>query len=157
MFTNLVSSINLHTKERGALNAICTKYAISVESNVVQMIDKSIQIIGGESGYNLWVKDSAYTGSADFKTAMSGVYLVYPLATPTTETLTPFDYPQSVGSLEEITDYKVEQEDRDVSIPTGHMTEYMGKGGEFTLPTLPKTPSVLAFDGHNFFWKPETT
>ena len=114
-------------------------------------------INNGGSAMMIAVRDSNYTSAADFKASLSGVYLVYKKATPTTETLTPFDYPQSVGSIEEITDYKVEQEDRDVAIPTGHVTEYMGKGGEFTLPTLPTTPSVLAFDGHNFFWKPETT
>lgn len=137
-------------------NFICIKYPnIGVRPSSYAVLDK---IIAVEDLINTYIDivDSSYTDADSFKTAMSGVYLVYEKATPTTETLTPFDYPQSVGSLEEITDYKVEQEDRDVAIPTGHVTEYMGKGGEFTLPTLPQTPSVLAFDGHNFFWKPET-
>lgn len=42
------------------------------------------------SGLNLYIKDSAYTDAAAFKTAMSGVYLFYELATPTTEQGTPF-------------------------------------------------------------------
>lgn len=138
-------------------NMICTAYPTN-KLQYANMPNKSMS-----SNNAQWfidetaiVLDSDYTDAADFKAAMSGQYLVYEKATPTTETLTSFDYPQSVGSLEEITDYKVEQEDRDVAIPTGHVTEYMGKGGEFTLPTLPETPSVLVYDGHNFFWKPET-
>lgn len=42
------------------------------------------------SGLNLYIKDSAYTDAAAFKTAMSGVYLYYELATPTTEQGTAF-------------------------------------------------------------------
>lgn len=139
-------------------NILCAIYT-AVSYNAVANHSGNNQIgysTAGSSSYIL-VNNDSYTDAAEFKTAMSGVYLVYKKATPTTETLTPFDYPQSVGSIEEIVDYKVEQEERDVAIPTGHVTEYMGKGGEFTLPTLPETPSVLAFDGHNFFWKPETT
>lgn len=138
---------------------ICSKYPFygtDTDSALGSMPDKMFGFTSNSAQKYIYIKDSDYTDPAEFKTAMSGQYLVYEKATPTTETLTPFDYPQSVGSLEEITDYKVEQEERDVAIPTGHVTEYMGKGGEFTLPTLPETPSVLAYDGHNFFWKPET-
>lgn len=136
---------------------ICSKYLPDTQANIDYGVNDK-RIGGADGNGRIWIYDSIYndTDPADFKTAMSGVYLVYEKATPTTETLTSFDYPQSVGSLEEIVDYKVEQEQRDVAIPTGHVTEYMGKGGEFTLPTLPETPSVLAYDGHNFFWKPET-
>lgn len=154
-FQTTLSAIKLTGDNSVPANAICSKYAVKSWIDVANDGETGIACNG--SSPIVAVVDSAYTSAADFKAAMSGVYLVYKKATPTTETLTPFDYPQSVGSLEEITDYKVEQEDRDVAIPTGHVTEYMGKGGEFTLPTLPETPSVLAYDGHNFFWKPETS
>lgn len=37
----------------------------------------------------VWIKNNDYTSAADFKTAMSGHYLVYKLATPTTIQLPP--------------------------------------------------------------------
>lgn len=39
------------------------------------------------SSYEVYIHDEAYTDAATFKTAMSGVYLVYELATPTTESV----------------------------------------------------------------------
>ena len=70
-----------------------------------------------EIGYvylnHIFVKSSAYTDANAFKTAMSGVYLVYKLATPTTETADPYTNPQEVGTVETFTDT------RDVPIPVG--------------------------------------
>ena len=67
----------------------------------------------------LWVYDPAY-GSEDvaaFKAAMSGVYLVYELAEPTTETATPFAASQVVD------DWGTE-EYAGAEIPVGHVTDY---------------------------------
>ena len=74
----------------------------------------------------LVVKDAAYSDSATFKTAMSGVMLVYELATPTTETADTFQNPQIVEDFgtEEYTDAGVLAEERDVAIPVGHDTMY---------------------------------
>lgn len=72
--------------------------------------------------------DSAFVGmtAAQVKTALSGVYMVYPLATPTTETVDPFTNPQvcSPYGTEEYVDRAVAAGTRDVSIPCGHETEY---------------------------------
>lgn len=59
-----------------------------------------------------------YSSAAAFKTAMSGVYLEYPLATPTTEQGTAFDpvYDVEYGGTESWTNLK--------GIPQGHETEY---------------------------------
>ena len=155
IFQTSISDIKPVTSTSQVANILCPIYEAVSPSTIWK--PNTVSMLRANSTHaGFIVEHGIYETAADFKAAMSGVYLVYEKATPTTETLTSFDYPQSVGSLEEITDYKVEQEDRDVAIPTGHVTEYMGKGGEFTLPTLPETPSVLAFDGHNFFWKPET-
>lgn len=43
------------------------------------------------------IKDSRYTDPTAFKTAVSGVKLVYPLATPTTYTLTPTEVSTLLG------------------------------------------------------------
>lgn len=54
------------------------------------------------------------------------LYVLYELATPTTETSTPFDNPQIsyVGGTEGFTDYEVSQGNRDASVPVGHLSEY---------------------------------
>ena len=55
---------------------------------------KCIAIVGG--GY-VWAWDSAYTDAESFKTAMSGVQLVYELATPIHYTLTPTEIKTLLG------------------------------------------------------------
>ena len=67
----------------------------------------------------IFIRDSAYTDATAFKAAMSGVMLVYELATPTTETATPYTNPQIVskyGTLEYVTNSIV---------PVGHKTTYL--------------------------------
>ena len=68
------------------------------------------------------IVDSTYADgdSTAFATAMSGVYLVYELATPTTESADPFQNPQIVN------DWGTEEyvDSRTVPIPVGHDTMY---------------------------------
>ena len=70
---------------------MCEKYpqtignADSNANTVALMSDKQIQI--KRSSNQTYIKDSAYTDITEFKTVMSGVRLVYELATPTYETL----------------------------------------------------------------------
>lgn len=69
---------------------------------------------------------ATYADAATFKTAMSGVQLVYELATPTTETATPYQNPQIVSpyGTEEYVDAAYEAGTRDVAVPVGHTTFY---------------------------------
>lgn len=64
----------------------------------------------------VFITNNAYTVATTFKTAMSGVYLVYELATPTAETAKP--YPEYIniyqGGTEEFID------ERTLSAPVGH-------------------------------------
>ena len=67
----------------------------------------------------VWIRDSAYTDAQTFKTAMSDIYLVYELATPTIETAQAYTNPQIVskyGTLEYVTNSIV---------PVGHKTTYL--------------------------------
>lgn len=64
----------------------------------------------------LCINDSAYTDAATFKTAMNGVNFVYEKATPTTESATPYQNPQRVGSTEEYV--------TDSIVPVGHNSKY---------------------------------
>lgn len=84
--------------------------------------DKQFQLFAGA----IHIADSAYSDAAAFTTAMSGVYLVYELATPTTETADPFTNPQTStpNGTEEYVDAGVEAGTRDIAVPVGHETMY---------------------------------
>lgn len=75
------------------LKAFCSNYDYK---NTVKNINKVTQdksfyfyYLTGSSTISFYIKDSAYTTAADFKTAMSGVQLCYELAIPRTYHLTP--------------------------------------------------------------------
>ena len=88
-----------------------TQIAIDVN----KMADKTALRLAGY----IYIKDTSYTDATAFKEAMSGVMLVYELATPTTETATPYTNPQIVskyGTLEYVTNSIV---------PVGHKTTYL--------------------------------
>ena len=75
-------------KANGVINMICS-------TMVVQSTAALNCIRGRASSSNVSVVSTETTKEA-FKTAMSGVYLIYELATPTTETAQPFASPQLV-------------------------------------------------------------
>jgi hypothetical protein len=64
---------------------------------------------------------------------MSGVYLVYELATPTTETADAYQNPQICDG------YGTEEyvDERAVAIPVGHETEYVKNMDKLLLPSTP--------------------
>ena len=97
-------------------NMVCSKY-ITTDANSPYGGFVTNCIVSPSTG-SVWVYDTSYTDAATFKTAMSGVYLVYELETPTTETADPFTQIQEVskyGTLEYITTNDV---------PVGHNTTY---------------------------------
>ena len=109
-------SASLQTKKNGAYNMTCAKYAVGVLYN--NDVEKVVS--GNANNQNVYIRDSVYEDAAAFKTAMSGVYLVYELATPTTEEADPFINPQIVD------DFGTEEyvDERTVPIPVGHETFY---------------------------------
>lgn len=103
-------------------NIVCSTYTTMPIDAVYGKTANKI-ICKGNSGYwglnRIAIYDSTYTDAAAFKAAMSGVMLVYELATPTTETATPYTNPQIVskyGTLEYVTNSIV---------PVGHKTTYL--------------------------------
>lgn len=79
----------------------CAKYTFIGQSSTPS--DKEMS--SGGSGEYIVVQDTAYTDAATFKTAMSGVYLYYELATPTTVTIDPplnLTYRTAEGGTESI-------------------------------------------------------
>lgn len=102
-------------------NGICAKYKWVQVTSWSQVGDGEMSVTNSEQSPILRVHDStAGTDAAAFKTAMSGVYLVYELATPTTEEAEPYQNPQIVDDFgtEEFVDT------RDVAVPVGHSTRY---------------------------------
>lgn len=114
------------------------------------LIDKGVAI--GPTSKTLFIKDSAYSSESAtaFKTAMSGVYLVYELETPTTEQAEPYQTPQIVD------DFGTEEYVTDSIVPVGHNTKYM-PNLKAKLEMAPDSPSengdyvVRHTDGHNAY------
>lgn len=119
-------------------NLICARYPASSFSILWSSGTEDIIVIS--EGGAISVKDTSYTSASAFKTAMSGVYLVYELATPTTETTTPYTETQicDADGTEEFIDT------RDVQIPVGHKTKYMqiNDPAEITVPNAGNVPSA---------------
>lgn len=108
--TNAPSGIKLNMGY--APSGICSKYVIT---NWQADGDK---ILFFANNGRVYVHDSAYTDAATFKSAMSGVMLVYEASTPTTEQSTPFTNPQICdpdGTEEYVTSN---------GVPVGHETRY---------------------------------
>ena len=88
-------------------------------------ISAEVSLYSGKG--RVYMHDSAYTTDTALEAALSGVYLVYPLLNPTTETADPYTEVQvcSPYGTEEYVDAGVAAGTRDVAIPCGHNTEYM--------------------------------
>lgn len=95
-------------------NAVCVNYQI------VKRDDQSDKTMSINSSGTICVLDSTYTDAATFKSAMSGVYLVYELATETTFSADPYINPQRSEGTEEFVDGLT----RDVMIPMGNESTY---------------------------------
>lgn len=109
---------NMYGKPTTAVpNAICTKYEVQTYSNIFN--NQKIGIGLHSDGTQIVVYDSSYTSAESFKAAMSGVYLVYELATPTNEEAEPYQTPQIVD------DFGTEEYVTDSIVPVGHVTKYM--------------------------------
>ena len=92
------------------------------------MPDKHIGRTNSQQAVFLRIVDTQYAGDVTaFKASLNGLYFIYELATPTTETADTFANPQIVDDFgtEEYVDYAVEAGDRDVAIPVGHDSKYM--------------------------------
>lgn len=106
------SNTSIPSIVRVTTNLISPKYTPDMKA-ATRELDKSICVTNG--GY-IYIYDTSYSDAASFKTAMSGVMLVYELATPTTETAQPFQSPMIVGATEEYISDSV--------VPVGHESKY---------------------------------
>lgn len=90
-------------KKGGLTNMICANY-VCTELYGDHAPNKSIRGASGGDTTRIFIRDEDYSDAATFKTAMSGVYLIYEKATPTAKSYTPFTNPMLCGSTEEFTD-----------------------------------------------------
>ena len=86
IFRSMQSDVTNSMKFYGDL--LCSEY-IPVKKQPNQMLDLEISVTNAQVLPILRVYDSRYSDATTFKSAMSGVQLVYELATPLTYTLTP--------------------------------------------------------------------
>ena len=125
-------------KKNGFGNIESSKYPTAVSAGIGNLGDK--QVVGENGGKAVYVKDSAFSGytAAQVKSAMSGVYLIYELQTPTTETADPFTNPQVCykGGTEEFVASNV--------VPVGNETEY---AKTYDMPTLTEMPLTATITG----------
>lgn len=102
-------------------DVICGKYdTASYLTLWSERTDKTISVIWAASSSHggVWVRDESYTDAAAFKAAMSGVLLVYELATPTTETAQPYH------STQWVSDWGTEEFVSTGIVPVGSETRY---------------------------------
>ena len=137
---------------------ICSRYSTFGGGPWMTMPDKNVadaKTTGFSSVFGrVLVHDTTYSSStaSEFKTAMSGVYLVYELATPTTEQADPYANQQIVSPLgtEEYIDT------RDVPVPVGHETKYGMSQLVLTNPTEFPSKPLLEVTGVGTFWLGDT-
>ena len=81
-----ISSVIKSTPNNQIAHLLIAKYTATSRNELVNGIANNVIAINNNG--TIQIRDTAYTDPTDFKTAMSGVMLVYELATPTTEQLT---------------------------------------------------------------------
>ncbi len=98
----------------------------------------------GMTGYSgngrILICDPDAGSAADLKTSLNGVYLVYPLKTPTTEQANAFAEAMICGT-EEFVDGGILSETRDVPVPVGHNSKYY-RDLRRAIENIPEAPSA---------------
>lgn len=114
------NSLNGSVKNDGS--GICSIYEVRSNMGVNSIQNMQLSTVASYGRGYIFAKNTSYTDATTFKTAMSGVMLVYELATPTTESAQPFQNPQRayLDGMEEFTDGLT----RDVMVPVGNHTTY---------------------------------
>jgi hypothetical protein len=128
--------VTISTSKTTGANFLCSKYSYNGTAETSAMANKTTGLYRFSNIFR--VKDTDYTDAATFKAAMSGVYLVYELATPTTETAQPYQSPQIVD------DFGTEEYVTDSIVPVGHITEYP----QNLRDKLQHLPSLADSDGY---------
>lgn len=129
-----ISGSKVYSSSLEIPNAICFEYqmvGVNNRTNLTSTLQnkESSFIIDGT---NFTVRNDSYTDAIEFKTAMSGKYLIYEKATPTAKSYTPFTNPMLCGSTEEFTD------SRTLKMFCGHQSQYYTETEGDKLSALPE-------------------
>lgn len=118
--------------ENRETGVICSAYSSSNNYTISESMDDKSWL---RTGAQFFIRDTSYNNISEFKTAMSGVMLVYELATPTTEAAEPYEHAQICDPN------GTEQYVTDSIVPVGHSTEYPENLATkiASLPALPTT------------------
>ena len=118
-FQAVISDIKKGSGDKVIPNLICSDYLAVTPNNTYHCID-GICVRTNYQQVIIYDDSNSALDATAFKTAMSGKYLVYELATPTTQTLTAWNNPIKAceGGTEEFTDTRA------IKLPTGHDTVY---------------------------------
>ncbi len=138
VFSALVNGMAVLMSQTPIINSVCSAYP-SVGKTYTTLNDKELttNLANYSSSPYCIIKDSAYSDAATFKAAMSGVYLVYELATPTEEEADPYTNPQICSNWG--TEEYVVTEQSGVAMPVGHDTFYQADL-KAKLEMLPDSP-----------------
>jgi len=115
-YSDVISDAKKNALSQEIPNCRCAKYTTTNSEDFVKS-KPNLSITVSNSG-RANINDNGYTDAASFKQAMSGVLLVYELATPTTETAEPYQNPQIVD------DFGTEEYVTTSIVPVGHVTKY---------------------------------
>lgn len=84
----LMNSVEIVRRKPGSMSLMCSEYAL-FPGNRGQMPDKTVTSYNNSNATPILIRDDSFSDAASFKTAMSGVQLVYELAEPVVYNLTP--------------------------------------------------------------------
>lgn len=141
------TNVKIPTNTSTAFNGVCAIFNTASNNDVYNHTNDRIIAVNGSGDVVIYYSQYESYTAAQVKTALNGIYLVYELATPTTETATPYTNPQLVDAdgTEEFVDYKVSQGTRDVAIPVGHESSFYDyTDGSITIPDLPFADGTYA-------------
>ena len=116
-FVVKLESAKAPSTDRTIAGILSDTYVASARDTIANDISMNL-VIGVTSSAFLVIRNLSYTDAATFKAAMSGVYLVYELATPTTESADPYTEIQNVSN------WGTEEFVTTSLVPVGHETEY---------------------------------
>lgn len=134
--TSLPNCVVVGNNAKGKI--LCPGYDVVTANNQYDNSpDMSVSIGSTIGSQILMCVNDAYTTAADFKTAMSGIDVLYPLASETTEASTTYEETMTIytGGFEELQDYQFEERYTDVAVPIGSLALYKRK--MIALPMAP--------------------
>ena len=86
-----------YTPDSEAPNMVCSMYPVKSRNDLYSSADPAFGVTGNAQTRYATIRDARYTDPTAFKTAMNGVQLVYPVATPQTYQLTPTEVSTLLG------------------------------------------------------------